>query len=133
MYQASASYCTTAYYLNSRTGLLVAFWSSSPSFHTINGTYPGMSGAEAERRENHEVKTGCHVGIALGGASEQSKLLIDVSQAGRVTALDDEAAHDGVGLQYCSGGPGGGGATPKSGPSSAGSSSASFQKPTSTP
>ena len=110
-------YCTTVYYLNSITGVLVAFWSSSPSFHTSNGTHPGISGAEAERQENQEInKNGCHVDIALGGRSQQSTLLIDVSQAGIVTALDDEAAHDRLGLQLCTSAPGGAGTKPNSGP-----------------
>jgi serine/threonine-protein kinase len=99
-YNPTQPYCSTVYYLNSRTHVLAAFWTSSPQFHTISGTHPGMSAAEAEHIEHEEVATGCIEGITLGAGTEQNRVQILVAKH-VVHALSSESQHGGVGLQFC--------------------------------
>ena len=62
-YRPSHVYCQTVYYLSHRTGVLTAFWTSSPAFRTLSGTRPGTPQSTANAQEDGLPEAGCHTGI----------------------------------------------------------------------
>lgn len=111
------TFCVTVYYLNASTGLLEAFETASPNFHTTKGTTVGQSSAQAQQLEGQPpVVTGCGEGIALSSAAT---VVIEIStqgssptSSGTVTDIRAETSKrfgppgitpgaPGVGLLYC--------------------------------
>lgn len=62
-YRPSHVYCQTVYYTSRRTGVLTAFWTSSPAFRTLTGTRPGTPQSSANAKEDGLPEAGCHTGI----------------------------------------------------------------------
>ena len=115
-YKASKIYCQTVYYLNTITGNLSAFYTSSPHFHTPAGTQPTMSQSEASRREHTEPTAGCTSGMSFGNT--RASLLIwnrggelmtgtvngqpaNVIVGGTISHFDLESRQHGIGLLFC--------------------------------
>jgi len=66
-YRPSHMYCHVIYYVNSRTGLLSAFWTNDGSFRTSRGVVPGMSQERADHLEGLTPNGGVFVGIRTSG------------------------------------------------------------------
>jgi hypothetical protein len=100
-------YCTTVYYINAKTKTLQAFWTTSPTFRTSQGTRPGIPAAQAEQNEGQPARTGCIVGITLHNSDPMSSTLIigtgsrNHIRGGKVDFLSEESNQNQVGLQAC--------------------------------
>jgi hypothetical protein len=93
--------CRTAYYFASASGgPLEAFKTASPSFHTQNGTTPGMTAGRATHLEGQNAVAGCVNGIIRSGGAD---LLIGLtgSTTGTVDGLSLESTTHAVGLESC--------------------------------
>jgi hypothetical protein len=60
--------CKTVFWINSRTGTLGTFYTSSPHYSESHGVRIGMKTAEAERLLSKRVIVGCEENIYLGKA-----------------------------------------------------------------
>jgi hypothetical protein len=76
------TYCTTAFYFDASTGLLIDFVTGSTDFVTERGTRVGATAAEAERLEGVRVTPdGCSPAILLRGSEADPSILIYPSGA----------------------------------------------------
>ena len=104
----SGTSCRTVYFVNQETGTLAGFSTNMPAFHTIAGTRPGMSRAEASRREHKPWMTGPTVWIR--STTTNAALVIYASivvtkhgtwYAGRsVASLALETSRHPIGLEF---------------------------------
>jgi hypothetical protein len=102
-------YCSTVYYLNTKTQTLAAFDTVSDRYATANGTTVGMTAAEAARREGQPPGIGCFDGIRLGntegylGTTTSVEINISVGTAPTDTVSDLAAENSAnqVGLLFC--------------------------------
>jgi hypothetical protein len=107
---ASLWNCQTTYYLNTSTGLLEGFGTTSPNFHTSRGTTVGMSAAEAQRREDNKGSDGCQFGINLapgtGVGAANVRIFLPSNPTGSglvgsVTEIASAAVSGDVGNLFC--------------------------------
>jgi hypothetical protein len=107
----STQACLAAFYINLNTGRLVAFQTTDPKFHTTSGASPGMSTAEASRKEGLPAMAGCNDGI--DEQTSGADMILPVigthpgsGQAGTVVggtvqSISLEATRGRIGLQFC--------------------------------
>jgi len=99
---SNSTYCLNVYYLNTATGHLGAFATTSETFETPQGTKVGMTATEAQQREGRSVVKGCLDGITLWDQATPATVFISVSDAANPTVRELEAeGTSGVGLLFC--------------------------------
>jgi hypothetical protein len=102
--QTSGPYCRTVFYVNTNTGTLAGFSTTSNRYETEHGVSVGTSSADAGQREGQAPVSGCFQGIALGDvAANPYELFIWVGTqpTDAVSSLSAEAASNQVGLMFC--------------------------------
>jgi hypothetical protein len=58
-------WCRTVYFVNLKTLRFAGFWTDSPSFRTVNGSYPGLSQRAADRLERRHAYAHALTGISF--------------------------------------------------------------------
>jgi len=109
-YEPKHIYCQTAYFFPKARTTLSAFWTDSPHFRTRAGTRPGMTEAEADRREHRFARVGCWSAMILSTAAADLMLQNVGGKTkgsgqrlvgGRIDSFSLESHRHPVGLLFC--------------------------------
>jgi hypothetical protein len=98
--------CGTVFYINSKTGTLAGFTTSSSKYATERGTTVGMTEAQAGTNERQPEESGCLDGIWVNGkAWDEAPGIIFLDVEGkatdRVRQLTMDWAPNSVGVLFC--------------------------------